>query len=296
MAGVKRTEGAVSGESGVPVSPAENQYNRYNMTLPQSFSVYNDEGSVIYRGEVEQIANKLRAEIFGEEKAVKAEEPKPGETEKPKKAKKEKKSKVCVKKRAFFFVIPLILAVAIIAVAVMGIFDLSFAKYLSIYNYKHTAERSFAMLDPVLSFISTKFGISFGDTITAEFFNVYTISTGEFLPAFIGYALPISIALYVVFALVTVIVSIAGLAGKKREDGTYARAKLGFLSIVMFGCALIATFAGMYVAGCGMNSFVNFISGKGEFFAGYVLYAMVAVPVITFICTCVAYKKEKKAE
>ncbi len=297
MAGVNKPEGAVSAESGVPVRPAENQYNRYNMTLPRSFSVYNDEGSVLYRGEVEKIANKLRAEIFGEERPTIKEEPVIEEVEKGKKAKREKRAKVekvCVKKRAFFFIVPLILALAVLAIAITGFFDVSNAKYLSIYNYKYVTERSFAMLDPVLSFVSVKFGAELG-SINAEFFKVFTMSTGDFLSAFVGYALPISIALYAIFAIVTLIVSIVGLVGKKRADGTYARAKLGFLSIVMFICSLIAAISGLYVSGGKIKDFVGFIGGTADFSAGYMLYAMIAVPVVTFICTCLAYKKEKRA-
>lgn len=294
MANAKKTEGGVSVDNGVPVSPSENQYNKYNMTLPQSFSVYNDEGSVIYRGEVEQIANRLRAEIFGEEKPVKPDVPQPEQPEKEEKEKKEKAKNVCVKKRPFFFALSLILMAVVIAAAVTGFFEISFAKYVSIYNYKFVTEHNFAMLDPALSFVSTKFNVDLG-SIHAEFFKVFTVSSGEFLPQFVGYALPISIALYVLFALAAFIVSIAGLAGKRREDGTYAKAKLGFLSIAMFILALIAAVSGLYVSGGTIKDIVGFILGKADFSAGYVLYGMVIVPVIMFICTCLTYKKEKRA-
>ena len=40
----------------------------------------------------------------------------------------------------------------------------------------------------------------------------------------------------------------------------------------------------------------GFFTGSGDFTAGYGLYLMIIVPVITFICTCVAYGKDKTAE
>ena len=298
MAKVNKADNSVRADEKVPVRPAENQYNRYNMTLPQSFSVYNDEGSVVYRGEVEQMANILRAELFGIEPSeavapAKAEpERKPAEkTEK----KKRKSVRAYTKKRGFFLVLPIILAIVVLAVAVCGVFDVSFGEYISIYNYSYVVKTDFPMIDPVISFLNQTFGVDTG-SLPAEFGKYFTFDGTDFLSSFAGYALPLAIVLYLLFALIMLIVAIVGLAGKKREDGTYAKARLGFLSIIMLLCALITAVCGLYASGTAVEDLLGFVIGKNDFAAGYGLFAMIAIPIVTFICTCLAYGREKKKD
>lgn len=267
----------------VPVKSSETQYNRYNMTLPQSFSVYNDEGSIIYRGEVEQIAQQLRAEILGFGQGVKAEpvvEP-------------VAPAKGYTKKRGFFLVLPLILVALVIAVAVVGLFKTSFNGYIALYGYEYAVQKDIVLLDPVFSFLKQAFKIDLG-SMPVEFALVSKpVTEGNVVGAVAKYALPISIVLYVLFALIALITSIAGLAGKRREDGTYRKARLGFISIVMFLCALIIGCGGILLTGGKIGDVVPFITGKGMLYAGYVYYAILAIPVVTFICTCCAYGKGK---
>lgn len=295
MSAVKKTGNGTGTDGKVPVRLSENQYNRYNMTLPQSFSVYNDEGSVIYRGEVEQMANRLRAELFGIEPTEAPSYDFPETAEKPQKVQKPSRINAYTKKRTLFLVIPIILVVAILFFAVCGLFAVPFKSVISIYNYNYVVETNFPMTDPFISFLSEKFGIETG-SIPAEFGKCFELFGEDFLSSFAGYIVPVAIALYIVFALIMLIAAIAGVAGKKREDGTYAKARLGFLSIIMFLCSLIVLVGGLAISGTQASEIGGFFTGSGDFTAGYGLYLMIIVPVITFICTCVAYGKDKTAE
>lgn len=266
----------------VPIEPVESQFNRYNMTLPQSFSVYNNEGNVLYRGEVEQVANQLRAELFGIEPPV---------VEKP----------IVLgytKKRSFFLIVPLILTALILAVAIVGLFKTSINGYVALYGYEYAVTKDVVLLDPLFSFLQSQFKLDLGN-FPAEFATLAKpVEDGNVMGAIAKYALPVSIVLYVVFALIALITAIVGLAGRKQPNGTYKRAKFGFLSIVMFVCALLMAVAGVYATGGKIGDVANFITRANPLFAGIGYYAFLAIPVILFVCTCLAYGKTKppKAE
>ena len=263
----------------LPVEPTVEQYNRYNMLLPESFSIYNDEGSIIYRGDVEKAANQLRAEVFGV-----------GPVEEVVEQPKVKAAKRYDKKRGFFLFLPMLLALIALAAAVLGVLNIeSIKEYITIYNYK---EAGIAMLDPACGFIESLIdGLDMGvPTVFADTFVV----GDELLDTIAYYAMTIASVLYVIFALIMVIVAIAGLAGKKNEEGFYRKAKLGFLSIVMLLCSLIIAVGGVILATGDIGGIVDFIIGNGDFTAGYVLYGIIAIPVVTFICTCCAYRRYKE--
>ena len=263
----------------LPVEPTVEQYNRYNMLLPESFSIYNDEGSIIYRGDVEKAANQLRAEVFGV-----------GPVEEVVEQPKVKVAKRYDKKRGFFLFLPMLLALIALAAAVLGVLNIeSIKEYITIYNYK---EAGITMLDPACGFIESLIdGLDMGvPTVFADTFVV----GDELLDTIAYYAMTIASVLYVIFALIMVIVAIAGLAGKKNEEGFYRKAKLGFLSIVMLLCSLIIAVGGVILATGDIGGIVDFIIGNGDFTAGYVLYGIIAIPVVTFICTCCAYRRYKE--
>lgn len=278
---------SMSAADGVPVKPADAQYNRYNMALPQSFSIYNDEGSVLYRGEVEQMANQLRAEIFGIEPAV----AEPVKAEEAPVMQAEKAGKAYDKKRVFFFILPLVLSLAMIAVFVVGLFLPAALPYVSIYKDVHAITTDITALDPAIGFVTTQFELTL-EGLPTEFVKLYP-ATEDTMYVVGGYALSVATVLYAVFTLVTLIVSIVGLAGKKREDGTYKKVKLGFVSIVCFLCALIVAAGGLLMTGAQASDILGFFTGEYALTFGYGLIAMVAVPVIVFICTCLTYRKKK---
>lgn len=271
-------------DANIAIEPNADQYNRYNITLPKSFSVYNDEGSIIYRGDVEKTANQLRAEIFGIGPVDEVEEV----CEQPKE-KKKVKTKLYDKKRGFFLFVPFILTLVVLAAVVVGVFNVKgINEYVSMYEYKETG---IAILDPVFSFLKDKID-GFNLNVPTEF-SVF--ETGkEFADVFCSYALIIGIVLYALFTLFAFIVSIAGLTGRKNKDGFYRKAKLGYLSIVAFLCSLLILICGIYVSGGSIAQIVDFVTGKADFSVGYAMYAMVAVPIITLICSCCAYRKYKE--
>jgi hypothetical protein len=148
-------------------------------------------------------------------------------------------------------------------------------------------------LDPVFSFLNGKF--SLGLTEVPTIFGKCFTASSDTASMIAYYALPISIVVYVLFALIMLISSIIGLASKRAADGSYKKVRLGFLSVVMFLCALLAAVCGMIITGGTIKELLAFISGSAKFSAGYGLYAMAVAPILTFICTLFTYKKNKRA-
>lgn len=278
----------------VPVKPDETQYNRYNMALPRSFSIYNEEGSVIYRGEVENVVSQLKREVFGKP-YEKQEEEKPVVEEKvedkpAKKEKSKKEVKVYDKKRSFFLIVPMVLFAVVLAAAVLGAFDTKALAYVAGSKHVWAGETYFGLLDPALGFLQNSFApLNFLAPATT-FFNTFDmLGTTAFKAE--GYVLVATTLIYMIFALEGLIVAICGLAGKKKEIG-YRKAKLGFLSIVMFVCAIGMLLCTGLVAGVEIKDFATCFTGEGFTF-GYAAYALLAIPVLTFLCSCAAYRRVK---
>ena len=298
---VPATEEHAETES-VPVKPVETQYNRYNMTLPRSFSIYNEEGSVIYRGEVESVATSLKREVFEQtsenekkEEPVVVEE----ETSKKKEKKSQKKEEKTYekiagtydKKRAFFLVVPMILFAVILAAAILGAFDTKALAYVSGSKHVWAVDTHFGLLDPAIGFLTNTF-----DKLTVlepatSFFKTFDVqSTTAF--AVQGYVLVATTVIYMVFALIGLISSICGLASKRKENGAYKKTKLGFLSIVMFVCAIGILLCTALCAGVNIKDILTCFTGDGFTF-GYGAYALIGIPVLTFICTLFSFRKVK---
>jgi hypothetical protein len=108
------------------------------------------------------------------------------------------------------------------------------------------------------------------------------------------YAVSAAVLLSLLFALAEFIKSMCALCSGKKDDGYYKKFRFGYISVVMFLCGVTATVGGIYVGGLSIADVLSFIKpGATDFGAGYALYAMLGVPVITFICACCSYKKEK---
>lgn len=284
-------EGAIPAAEAVPVKPAETQYNRYNMALPRSFSIYNEEGSVIYRGEVESVVSQLKREVF-EKPYEKEEKPAVEEEQKTetKKGKKAKETKAYDKKRSVFLIVPMVLFAVILAAAVLGAFDTKALAYVAGSKHVWAGETYFGLLDPALGFLKNTFEqLNFLAPAT-WFFNTFDMSEASAFKAE-GYVLIATTLIYMVFAIEGLIITICGLAGKKKENG-YRKAKLGFLSIVMFVCAIGMILCVGLLSGVAITDFLTCFSGEGFTF-GYASYALLAIPVLTFVCSCVAYRRVK---
>lgn len=295
VATTQEQDATVSPAEAVPVKPEETQYNRYNMALPRSFSIYNEDGSVIYRGEVESVAEQLKQEVFGRRtEPVQKKEEEVVPVEKPESVKKEtgKEKAIYDKKRGFFLFLPMLLFAIILAAAVLGAFDTIATQYVAGSKRFWVNETYFGLLDPALGYLKNVFAGKLDILAPAtSFFSEFKISdTTAFKVE--GYVLLATTVIYMILAIEGLIVSICGLAGKKKENG-YRKAKLGFMSIVMFVCAIGMIICTAFLAGVDIKDFLNCFTAKDGFAFGYGIYALVAIPVLTFICSCVAYRKVK---
>lgn len=279
--------GTVAGaDQSVPVEPASSQINRYNITSPRGFSVYNDEGSALYRGEVERVASQLRAELFGEEFRAPETTAAPEAQAKPKRAK--EKSKAYDGKRVFFLVLSLIVSLAVIAMAVIGVIEsasLDVAKeYTSIFNADGTYVTIFDPCKGLLELFGAK-GLE----------PVYEFDFGtDTLGKIITYAFPICQCVYLFGAVLVLIHSIVGLA-KKKKGGVYTHKPMfGLISILMFVFAIVTTISGVMASGLGFENILTFLQPGGGFSAGYGLYVMLGAPIITFVCSTCSFRRAKK--
>ena len=288
-------------DTSVPVQPIPDQINRYGITQPRAFSIYNDQGSVLYRGEVERVANELRAQFYGRNIA---DEPmdiksaadrleKTGVVTEEKASTAKVKGKRYEKKRMFFIVFPFILALVLVALYAISFFAFNGDQYLSLYNYTLTKLYPIKAADPVIWFINS-LGVEIG--LTSNFGLL--MEGSESISNIAGYIAPIALAAYAILTIAMFIVTICGMAGKKGKDGYYKKAcKLGLISILMFVLALATiAFTYIYVNGTDFSGITNFLmigSEIGEIKMSYVGYAMVIIPIITFICSCLGYKRKK---
>lgn len=286
MAGKRKAESPIADSDRIPVDISETQYSRYNMNLPKSFSAYNDEGSVLYRGEVEHQADILRAEIFGLE--PKAPSAALGEG---------RSSKGCARKRAFFLALAAVVLALALATIVIGAVPVdSIAEYAAVFNASDGENAYRYGLDQPVFAMLAELGV---DVPLERRGFWFAFSLGEdrlFMPTFVFYALPTASLIYVVFATVALATAIAGLARKRRPDGTYKRARMGFSCVVMFLCVLIMIAAALGIAEIRVADLGDFFAGKGDLAAGGGLYAMAGASVVAFACACLSFGKKPKAK
>lgn len=201
---------------------------------------------------------------------------------------------IYVKKRPAALIVIAVFAFIIILAAALGALVPAISGYVSILNVTESGETSgISMLDPVISFAQTVFGIDFAEMgLPNEFVGYINMESEDILVTIASIALPVAILIYVILALSALIAAIIGLICKARETKGFAKIKLGVVSIIMFVCALLTVVGGFALTGGKLAEIMSFISG-GTVTIGYGIYAMIVVPIIIFICSCCGYKKNK---
>lgn len=220
--------------------------------------------------------------------------------EKSRKAKKQKKAKrapaLYVKKRAFPLVLIAILTAVVIAVGVLGFLNIdNISGYASIYSVpqKDGTTISVPLTDPIIGMIKSFVNLDTESYFFAEYMDG-RLESMDVLTKISVYAIPVAALIIVLFAVIGFIKAIAALCAKRKSNGYYGKFKFGFLSVASFLSAVILFFGGLYVSGISLESALDFILFKSDTMqAGYGLYALVIIPIITFILTCTCYKKQK---
>ena len=270
------------------------EYNTptFSQNVPmRGFSVYNSEGDVYYKNEVERMANELRRELYPTAQTVSYDFPVAVKNE----AKPKKKEDVRTM-RKFPLALILILNLLVLAVIALGCFDIGAIGTTIAVFFKETAggdAQSVSLLDGLFGELAeigmqSKLDYSMHTDMTARIMLIVFAAGG---------------VLATLFSFVQVIVAIVALATANRGK---KRARFGVLALLTLICLLAALIGLVGVkAQIGFGDICSLILPKtlGEYglprvdegytlYSGYGLYALIIVPVLTMILSaCVGKKK-----
>ncbi len=275
----------------------KNEAVEYTPTFSQNapmrgFSVYNSEGDVYYKNEVERMANELRRELYPTAQTASYDFPVRREEVKPK-----KEEKRVATMRVFPLVLILILNALVLAVIALGCFDIgSIGTTISVF-FKETAggdAQSVSLLDGLFGELAgigmqSKLDYSMHTDMTAQIMLIVFAAGG---------------VLATLFSFVQVIVAIVALATNKKGK---KRARFGMVALLTLIC-LVAALIGLIgvKAQVGFGDFCSLVFPKalGEYglprvdegytlYSGYGLYALIIVPILTMILSACVGKKKK---
>lgn len=223
--------------------------------------------------------------ILAKNAKVKIEEPKPAVAEHQIVHEKEKRH---TKKRMVLLVLILLLTLAFMAGTVIGALRIENAsEYFLLYSGK---DGETGVIDPVVSMILhlTK---SNGDSAFLGYFQ----TAGSGLSAVPVYAVACAIIVYLICIIAMFVKSVFAVFEKRNVCGYYKKRKFGYISVVAFLCAAICLVGGLYVSGGTITDVVDFLTpNKLSVGAGYALYAMLGLPIVTLIASSFAYGRKRK--
>ena len=256
----------------------------------RGFSVYNSEGDVYYKSEVERMAYELRRELYPESYTY--------SPELPVKEVAVKKEKKAAPMKAFPLVLILIVNLIVLAVIALGSFEIgAFGATIAVFVKEPISggAQSVSLLDGLFGELS---GVGMKSVLD---YSMHTDATARAM--LIVFA--VAGAMVTVLSLVQVIVAIAGLATNNR--GAKKRVRFGGVALATLIC-LLAALIGLVglKAQIGFGDICSIILPKalGEYglprpdegytlYGGYGLYVLILVPVLTMILSaCVGRKKK----
>jgi|BioPla2DNA2_1021312.scaffolds.fasta_scaffold00028_3 hypothetical protein len=200
---------------------------------------------------------------------------------------------ITYRRRSGLLALIAIFMLLIIAVAAVGYFDV-YPEYVSAFSRTQgeTVDQV-DMADPVLGalvkFAKMDFDSIFYDDALA------TIEDEENIGALIAYyGMPVAIALALLIALIIFITALVAIGKRSIAKGYVAKkTKFGFLSILLFVLSLFVAAAGIVWNGAGFKEIVGFFTGESSYIqAGYGLYALIGLSLISLIFNLFAYKKD----
>lgn len=198
------------------------------------------------------------------------------------------------KRRNGAFIVMALCALLILAVAALGFFGLeSIADYTAAYQEVEEGGQNIGFTDPIFGMLS-KFEVYEADSVFYEDALV-GLDEAETLDKIAFYAMPILSALVLIFALVIFIASLAAMGKKAVVKGFVdKKVKLAMLSLIIFIFTLLIAVCGAIWDGAGITGIADFVLGETEAIkAGYGLYAIVGLSLISFLANLFTYKKNK---
>ena len=202
-------------------------------------------------------------------------------------------SKLYTKKRGASLVVIAILMFVVVAAAALGLVGIDGVDgFVAAYIVPDNASNvNISIVDPAFGLIKDLAKIDLDSNFYASFLadkpaNASIITTIAF------YAVPAAALLLVVLAIIGFVKALAALFAQKTLSGKVKKSGFGLISIIMLVSALIMLVGGLFVANIEIAKALDFIVQKSAVMnVGYGLYALIVIPIITFICSCVAYKK-----
>lgn len=215
-------------------------------------------------------------------------------------AKTKKRTKLYTKKRGICLILILLFMLVVLAVGVLGFIKLDAVNdYTAIYQktgISKDVKVNIGLVDPIIALVKQITPIDIDSVYHTEYVQNKLDNVGT-MEAIARVAVPVAAALILICALIGFLKALVALFAKRKDNGYYKKIRFGFISIVMLLCGLIVAAGGVYLSGMDFSliaDFFTFKSASNSLQAGYALYAIVAIPIITLICSCVSYKKLKR--
>lgn len=207
------------------------------------------------------------------------------------------KGAIYSKKRgvAQFFI--LLFMLVVLAVGVVGYFNINaIDSYIATYVKNGVTvdnNINIDLLDPIFGLIKKLAKLDVDSFYYDSYISNMSAET-DIMTKISLYAVPAAALIIIICALIGLFKSIVALCAKRQANGLYKKFKFGFLSIVMLLSALIILVGGIFASGLEITLILDFILGKTDALcAGYGLYALIVLPILMLILSCVIYKKAK---
>jgi hypothetical protein len=201
---------------------------------------------------------------------------------------------VSYRRRKAFLALIVIFMAAILAIGVLGYLGTIVPEYVSAFTKIDGETKTYVgITDPVLAALNKFAGMDMDSVFYADWKDMPADANIATKIAFIG--LPIASALVLLLALIIFIVAIAALAKKGIEKGYVAKKlKFGFLSLLMFLFSLFIAACGVIWNGAGLGEIVGFFTFETtKIYAGFGLFGIVGLSLLSMICNWLSYKKVK---
>ena len=201
-----------------------------------------------------------------------------------------------IRRRKFFLALIAIFMILLIAVTVFGYIGTIVPEYVSTFvKPGNDAITYIGLTDPVFAVLNKFAGLSMDSVFYTECFeNIASETNTGNLIAY--YGLPFVALLAILFMIITFIIALVALCKKGTRKGYVAKKTgLGFVTLLLFLFSLFIAAAGIIWNGAGFGEIVNFFTLKStNIYAGYGLYALVGLSLISMIFSWCSYGKKNK--
>ncbi len=204
------------------------------------------------------------------------------------------KKRAYVNKRTFAVILITLLLLVMAAICAIGLFELSFSDYTAVFVVpQNHGEDEYVTMTSLVQGLFDDYDFHNVSDYFKSVFNEKTENASA-MEKIALYAAPVACVILFVITVFGFLKSLVSLF-RGAKNGAYHKYKFGFISILTLLCSAVIIFGGMYIFGMTADAIGDFFMGTSTVLnASYGAYAILVIPVLTFILSCVSYKKEKK--